>query len=531
MLSAVRAATGRRYSLRASLLALVAWCAIPLVLVAAALVWQVYRLQRSELFNGNVQQARRIATAVELELSAIESSLRVLSTSPALLAGDLASFHAQARQAVSTQIARNYVLLDRQGRQVLNTLLPFGAPLPRQGNPPQLGRVFSGEGAVLTGLFTGPVTNRPILAMGVPVWRGGEVRYCLSMGLEPAAVSRVLARQSLQSGWQVSVLDGAGTVVAQLPEAGPMVGRQADAGLRAGIAGQSEGYLRALTVENERTLAGFRRLAMGDWVVVVEAPQAMLDARLRRLILVTAAATLLALALGIWLALRVVRRVMASVNELNDAALAISEGQQLTMPASQLIETEAVGVAMVQASQAAARIRYMAQHDALTGLPNRVLFYELLQHQLALAQRQDSELALLALDLDGFKAVNDNYGHAVGDRVLQEAACRIAAEIRTSDAVARMGGDEFAVLLCDADRRSAGGTVERLLDVLAKPYTGVDCPVSASVGVAVFPASGRTMEELMQRADDALYAAKHAGKGQAVYADSMPETPPPAPDA
>ena len=142
----------------------------------------------------------------------------------------------------------------------------------------------------------------------------------------------------------------------------------------------------------------------------------------------------------------------------------------------------------------------------------QVLFGEMVLRELAVAQRSGESFAILAIDLDGFKAVNDMHGHAAGDTVLKEAADRMARAIRVSDVAARLGGDEFAVLLMGADRDNAQAVAEALVESLSLPYPKIRVAVSASVGIAVFPQSGVTMLQLLERADMALYRAKGLGK-------------------
>ena len=141
-----------------------------------------------------------------------------------------------------------------------------------------------------------------------------------------------------------------------------------------------------------------------------------------------------------------------------------------------------------------------------------MLFGELVLRELAVAQRSGASFAILAIDLDGFKAVNDMHGHAAGDTVLKEAADRMANAIRVSDVAARLGGDEFAILLLAGNRESAQAVAEALVESLSLPYANVKVAVSASVGIAVYPQSGTTMLQLLERADVALY---RPGAGQA----------------
>jgi diguanylate cyclase (GGDEF)-like protein len=173
-------------------------------------------------------------------------------------------------------------------------------------------------------------------------------------------------------------------------------------------------------------------------------------------------------------------------------------------------------------------IRHQALHDSLTGLPNRLLVLDRVEQALARARRGHIDLALLFIDLDGFKEINDTLGHVIGDRVLQAVSARLTGTLRASDTVARLGGDEFVVL---AEGASAAGGVdlmaERLLGALLEPFTfedhhDVSVRVSASIGVAV--GQRDTAEELLRDADVALYAAKKAGRDQyIVFAPEMHE--------
>jgi diguanylate cyclase (GGDEF)-like protein len=165
------------------------------------------------------------------------------------------------------------------------------------------------------------------------------------------------------------------------------------------------------------------------------------------------------------------------------------------------------------------RVAYLAYHDPLTELPNRVLLQDRL-HQATLACRRDGKpLALLTLDLDGFKEVNDVLGHHAGDRVLQQVAARLRATLRESDTVARLGGDEFAVLLPLADADGAELTARKILQALEEPVVvdGRPLAVHGSLGIAGFPAHAASGEELMQKADVAMYLAKSEQCGYSVY--------------
>ena len=161
-----------------------------------------------------------------------------------------------------------------------------------------------------------------------------------------------------------------------------------------------------------------------------------------------------------------------------------------------------------------------SHYDRLTGLPNRLLFDDRLEREIARGTRESTNTAVLFIDLDHFKSVNDSQGHSAGDRLLCDAAQRIIAAVRDIDTVSRHGGDEFTVLLVDiADQRDALRAAEAIVSALSKPFKigKQECFLSASVGIALHPTNGGSAEELLKNADIAMYRAKAAGRGQAMF--------------
>jgi diguanylate cyclase (GGDEF)-like protein len=161
------------------------------------------------------------------------------------------------------------------------------------------------------------------------------------------------------------------------------------------------------------------------------------------------------------------------------------------------------------------RFRHMALHDALTGLATRVLLHDRLSVALERARRRNTDLAVLMVDLDRFKEVNDTYGHHAGDEILRVAAKRLLLTVRKEDTVARLGGDEFVVLLLDLpELQAASAIAAKIVETLALPipFEGVKVPVSVSVGVCSFTGEDIDAEALMRNADAALYRAKERGR-------------------
>jgi diguanylate cyclase (GGDEF)-like protein len=172
-------------------------------------------------------------------------------------------------------------------------------------------------------------------------------------------------------------------------------------------------------------------------------------------------------------------------------------------------------------------LEYLARHDTLTGLPNRRLFGERLEQALAQARRRRQGFALIFVDLDRFKDINDNLGHEAGDAVLQTVALRLKNDTREVDTVARLGGDEFVVLLDTYTNRHQLVTVaEKLLETLSQPMDvlGRQLTVGASMGISQYPLDGLSANELLARADQAMYATKAAGRnGYRFFSDESDE--------
>ena len=173
--------------------------------------------------------------------------------------------------------------------------------------------------------------------------------------------------------------------------------------------------------------------------------------------------------------------------------------------------------------QREANALHEAQHDELTGLPNRRLLAERAAAALATSELRKVSCAVLAIDLDGFKEVNDRYGHEVGDAMLREIAARLTRVMRPQDTVARRGGDEFAVLVPDVGSVTEVERIAtRLLQAVEQPLNptqgGPALAVSASIGIALAPEQGRDLERLLQLADLAMYDAKLKGKNRFAFA-------------
>jgi diguanylate cyclase (GGDEF)-like protein len=162
-------------------------------------------------------------------------------------------------------------------------------------------------------------------------------------------------------------------------------------------------------------------------------------------------------------------------------------------------------------------LEYLSTHDQLTGVANRSLLYDRLNHALTFAKRDQKMVAVYFLDLDGYKTINDRFGHTVGDLLLVQIANRLEANLRASDTIARFGGDEFILVLENiSDIEAIKPITEKILQSIAQPYQINDnlCQVTTSIGISIFPLDGVSTEELINQADTAMYRAKQMGKNQ-----------------
>lgn len=203
----------------------------------------------------------------------------------------------------------------------------------------------------------------------------------------------------------------------------------------------------------------------------------------------------------------------------------------LTDPGGRVIATVCSGIDITERRRHMQEITHLAYHDPLTGLPNRALLEEHLELALARARRHAEAVALLYLDLDGFKLVNDSLGHAAGDELLCAVTTRLSERRRGSDLLARQGGDEFLLLLADLPRMGAEQTARRVADgllrSLASPFVvaGAEFHIGASVGISLYPRDAPTADELLRHADAAMYQAKADGRGTVCVYREDPHEP------
>lgn len=180
---------------------------------------------------------------------------------------------------------------------------------------------------------------------------------------------------------------------------------------------------------------------------------------------------------------------------------------------------------IAERKQAEEKIKYLAHHDNLTNLPNRLLFFDRLQQAFLDADRKQEYVALLFIDLDGFKAVNDEHGHEIGDQVLKDAAGRIKQCMGSADTASRLGGDEFAIILPNQrENRYAESVAKKIIRSINKPFDtpGGKCSIGASIGISMYPIHGRKPYLLLKRSDSAMYEVKNRDGNDYLFYPELP---------
>ncbi len=323
-----------------------------------------------------------------------------------------------------------------------------------------------------------------------------------------------MTEQHLPEGWIGAIFDSSGTIVARTHQAERFVGTKGVPALIARIAEEAEGSLETTTLEGIPVVAVFSKSAVSNWTVALGIPIKELTAELVFTLWWLVAGTTVLLLSTFTVAWAIGTSIATAIDGLLAPALALGYGELVIVPPLPLREADEVGRALTKASEMLISAQTRANHDVLTGLANRALFHEILSQQLTICNRDNTNLTIVFIDLDGFKLVNDVHGHAIGDEVLCTVARRLKDAIREADLAVRLGGDEFALILIHASSNEARGVAQKLVDSLAVPYRigSLDLEMSASIGIAGYPESGTTSEALLRHADEAMYKAKAAGK-------------------
>src|SRR5215472_6080002 len=281
---------------------LVIGCILPAALVAGALIFESYERERASMESDMVATARALMQAVDADLQGIQQILQALAVSRTLQTGDLRSFYDEAQALLPTQVGSNIVMHDVTGQQILNTIRPFGAPLPRETDLRMIQRAIETGKPVVSDLFRGPATGRMVLGMSAPVFVDGKIKYLVGMGLFSHHLGEVLQRQKIPAGWIVSILDRNSTIGARTEDEDSYVGKKATAELQRQASAADEGAYETVNEAGISTFEAFSRSPRTGWMIAFSVPASVVTAGLQRALMINVAVALLVLLGGVLLA-------------------------------------------------------------------------------------------------------------------------------------------------------------------------------------------------------------------------------------
>lgn len=506
------------------LLWLVLACLLPGMLGVALLFAREYLNGRAQLERSTTATARAMVQSVDSQLFMARIVGQVLATSSVLARHDLEGFHQRAREVIATtKVGMNVVLSDRSGQQLVNTLREFGEKLPQHGNPAVLQRVFATGQSAISEIYLGGVLRKPVMSIELPVIFDGKVVYLLSIGLLASDFNGILAAQHFPPGWVVAIFDHTGTIVARTHSPEAFVGQKGTVEYIQRISESLEGSMKTVTREGIPTFSVWSRSPLTGWSIGIGIPQEILEGELMHTMIWLASGLVTLLAVGLGLAWGVGREIARSVRALTEPAIALGKGETMPVPEVSIEESAEVAVAIRQAGELLAartaalvsanqELEQLARVDTLTGLQNRKSAHERLRFEFLRLKRSGHPYAVLFIDVDHFKRVNDTYGHETGDQVLRIMANVLSSSLRATDFVARYGGEEFLAILSETNLDGVLKIAEIVRHSVAEQLFPLVKQVTVSIGVAMAMSEDKDEEGAVRRADTALYQAKENGR-------------------
>jgi signal transduction histidine kinase/ActR/RegA family two-component response regulator len=330
---------------------LVVGCILPAVLVTGLLIVESYERERASTERDMLATARALMQAVDADLEGFQSTIQALAASPSLREGNLHAFYDEAQRLLVRQIASNFVVHDPSGQQLVNTLRPYGAPLPRETDMRMIDRALATDKPAVSNLFRGPATGRMVLGTSVPVVVDGKVKYLVGMGIFSDRLGEVLRRQKIPPGWTVSILDRNGTIGARTKDAADYVGKTASPDLLRHAATADEGIYETINPQGLSTFVAFSRSPRTGWMISFAVPTSIVTAGLQRALVIHVALALLVLVLGVAMAKLIGDRMRRSLDALAAPALALGAGEAVDVPAVEIEEVNTLGRALAKAAE------------------------------------------------------------------------------------------------------------------------------------------------------------------------------------
>lgn len=510
-------------------------CLTPGIVGVGVLFSQEYLHRRAQLERDTIGTARAMVQSVDSRLLRALTAAKALAASGPPARHELQSFHRLAREELqATQAGLNFVLSDESGQQLVNTLREVGEPLPRHGNPANLARLFATGKPVISDLYSDGLPKQPVLSIEVPVVKDGQVIYGLAIGMLPSEFESILNAQKFPESWVAAIFDSTGTTVARTRATDLFVGRKGTTEYNERIMQSPEGVMKTVNQEGIRTVSFWSRSAETGWSVGIGIPQRLLDRELNDTMVWLGSGVLAVLALSLGLAWLAGRKIAMSVRALMAPAKAMVEGGIVDIPRLTIRESAEIAQEIRQASAmlrartaaleaANQNLERLAHVDGLTGLQNRLSMNDAMCMEFLRSCRTRSPYAVLFIDIDLFKRINDTYGHDKGDQVLQCMAGVLQSSLRETDFVARYGGEEFLAMLPDTESEEAIAVAEKVRSHIAQHAFSIPDQVTVSIGVAMVSVHDANQEDAVRRADLALYEAKECGRNMVKSYDKSRE--------
>jgi signal transduction histidine kinase len=388
-------------SARTLLLWLALACWLPAVVGTIVLFVHMYQDGRAQLEKTTIATARALTQIVDAELMRAQAVALALSTSNFLSNNDFAAFHDRASVLLQTTgIGMNVVLSDENGRQIVNTLRPFGEPLPLRANMEQVRRVFASGKPSISDIFISRVTGSPVMAIYVPVRSNEKIVYVLGIGIAPQQFNQILLKQHLPPDWITSVFDRNGTIAGRTHDADKFVGKKGTPEVMQRMLATDEGALEALSREGVPVIVHYSRSPLSQWSVGIGIARQSLEAQLMRTVYLLGLGIALLFGISAALAWFLGGRISRSVRALTAPAIALEAGKTPAIAQVYFREADDVAQAMARTAQVLlarthaqndSRQKLERSEDAL--LRSRTRLRKLAEHQEMIKENERRRIA------------------------------------------------------------------------------------------------------------------------------------------
>ena len=342
----------KQSTIRIQLTRLVVCCVLPVWLIAGFLVFHAYSSKRAQVNKDMLATARLTTMVIDKELSSVQAALLALATSPSFIRGDFGDIYRQATELLKLYPGADIIVADRTGQQLVNTYRPYGTALPKRNNLDMVRRIFEDKKPIVSNLFYGAITRRPLIAIDVPVFDDGKVVYDLSMTFSSDRLGATLSGHKLPTDWYSTILDSNKVLVARTLNPKKNVGRPATNTIRQAMAKSAEGVTESVNVEGIPVFVAFSQSSLSGWSVLVGVPKAAIMTEIYRWMgWAIGGATVISL-VGILFAVGIARKIAKDIQALVDPALSIGHGELVIDTGLYSVqETVEVAEALVQASE------------------------------------------------------------------------------------------------------------------------------------------------------------------------------------